>query len=257
MIDRTKNDAFFAKAESSLRDLFATARRKNELHFALSLGPEFRGSQDAGWNTAEDAMCAFDQYGEFLGTMASSPIKVRIALAYYCHLAEASGYYEIAKNMLRIASGELYNTRPFADLVRKSPSGAIVAPNANRVFQNLAGHARDIEMHELAEVFRDAFDGDIRNGYAHADYVVWTDGIRLRKRNGGQPRIVRYEEFNQWFARATEFFLILQRVISETLMLYSPAREIVGRLSDEPLQRWEIAYDPTTEGFSISSVDFV
>jgi hypothetical protein len=45
------NEAFFEKTERAFRDLCDRARAKNELHFALSLNPEFRGAQDAGWST--------------------------------------------------------------------------------------------------------------------------------------------------------------------------------------------------------------
>ena len=65
-----------------------------------------------------------------------------------------------------------------------------IAPNANKVLGDLGGHSQELGFVEMAEVFRDVFDGDIRNGYAHADYVIWEDGSRSPKRNGGQPRKV-------------------------------------------------------------------
>jgi hypothetical protein len=49
------------------------------MQFAMALNPEFRGMQDAGWSTAEDASRALDQYLELLEKLASSPIKVRLA----------------------------------------------------------------------------------------------------------------------------------------------------------------------------------
>ncbi len=52
-------------------------------------------------------------------------------------------------------------------------------------------------MHELSEVLRDAFDPDIRNGYAHADYIIWGDGLRLRRQAGGFPKIIKWDEFDQ------------------------------------------------------------
>ena len=33
----------------------------------------------------------------------------------------------------------------------------------------------------LGRVLRD----DVRNGICHADYILWGDGLRLRRRNGG------------------------------------------------------------------------
>jgi|HubBroStandDraft_2_1064218.scaffolds.fasta_scaffold372290_2 hypothetical protein len=39
------NQAFFEKAERSLRELFDRAQAAHELHFAMSLMPEFRVSR--------------------------------------------------------------------------------------------------------------------------------------------------------------------------------------------------------------------
>ena len=52
---------------------------------------------------------------------------------------------------------------------RHKLTGALIAPNANKVLRDLAGHSQELGFVELADVFRDGFDGDIRNGYAHAD----------------------------------------------------------------------------------------
>jgi hypothetical protein len=41
-----------------------------------------------------------------------------------------------------------------------------MAPNANRIMKDLIGHAADLGLAELAEVFRDAFDPDVRNAIA-------------------------------------------------------------------------------------------
>src|SRR5437899_1403444 len=54
-----ENGRFFEKIERALRDLFERARARNELHFAFSLNPEFRGEQGPGWSTADDAHMAF------------------------------------------------------------------------------------------------------------------------------------------------------------------------------------------------------
>jgi len=61
-----ENDAFFEKIERAFRDLFDRARARSEIHFALSLNPEFRGEQDAGWSTADDVHRTFDEYLAFL-----------------------------------------------------------------------------------------------------------------------------------------------------------------------------------------------
>ena len=156
-----------------------------------------RGIQSPGWNTAIEAQYVFSEYLEFLNKLEESRMKLRIALGFYCHLAEASGFYEIPKNMLRISEGKSHVLWPFSDLVRKHPeTGNQIAPNANKVLRDLTGHAKELGFDDLAEVFRDAFNSNIRNGYSHADYIVWEDGLRLPKRNGGSAKLIPWDEFN-------------------------------------------------------------
>ena len=249
-----ENERFSEKVERAFRDLFDRARAANEIHFAFSLNPEFRGEQDAGWSTADDAHAAFTEYLAFLAKGEFTSLKARVALSFYCHLAEPSGYYEIPKNMLRVVEGQAYNLWPFQDLVEKhSKTGAVIAPNANKVLRDLAGHAENLGLSELAEVFRDAFDPDIRNAYAHADYIVWKDGLRLRKRNGGSPRKLSWAEFQARFDRGINVFHLLQELVNEYVASYNPARQFRGRMAaNEPELLWTIHFDPETRTFGIS-----
>jgi hypothetical protein len=53
------DEAFYARAEGALRDLFKKAQAAHELHFVMALMPEFRGVQ---WNTAHEAIRAYDEF---------------------------------------------------------------------------------------------------------------------------------------------------------------------------------------------------
>ena len=249
-----ENNAFFEKTERAFRDLFDRARGKNELQFAFSLNPEFRGEQDAGWSTADDAHLAFDEYLAFLSQGEFTSLKARVALAFYCHLAEASGYYEIPKNMLRVVEGQSYNMWPFQKLVETHrKTGAIIAPSANKVLRDLAGHATTVGLNELAEVFRDAFDPDIRNAYAHADYIIWKDSLRLRKRNGGVPRKISWPDFQAYFDRGINVFHVLRQLVDEYVSSYHPAKQFRARMAEnEPELLWTIHFDPEKGTFGIS-----
>lgn len=248
------NEEFYEKTERAFRNLFDTARAKHELHFAMALMPEMRGMQDAGWNTAAETQHAFDEYLAFLEKQEEGRMKCRVALSFYCHIAEASGFYEVPKNMLRIAGGESHVLWPFMNLVQShKQTGDRIAPNANKVLKNLAGHAKELGFDELAEIFRDAFDPDVRNGYAHADYIVWNDGLRLPKRNGGYARHIPWEEFNAIFERGINFFHTLRHVVGECVRSYDPPKTIKARLQNEPEMDWTIYCDPKTGAFGITS----
>ena len=200
-----------------------------------------------------EAQIAFQQYLEFIRANPDDAFKARIAVAFYSHLAEASGLYEVPKNMLRVADGERYNVWPFQKLVEKHKlTGALIAPNANKILRDLAGHSQELGFSELAEVFRDAFDGDVRNGYAHADYVIWEDGIRLPKHNGGQHRKIAWPEFSGMLERSMNFFTLLNEIIADYRAGYNPAKQINGQLRDEPEGIWTIYADRERKLFSIS-----
>ncbi len=250
---KEQNEAFYDKAEVALRELFEAAKAKHELHFAMALMPEMRGMQDAGWNTAHETQYAFHEYLEFIENLEPSRMKLRIALGFYCHLAEASGFYEIPKNMLRISEGQSHVLAPFMDLVQEHrQTGNRIAPNANKILRDLAGHAKTLDFDNLAEVFRDAFDPDIRNGYAHADYIVWQDELRLPRRNGGYAKSIPLEDFSLLFERGVKFFNILQKLVLEYIKSYNPPKTIKTRLQNEPEMDWTIYSDPKTGAFGIT-----
>lgn len=251
---KEQNEKFYEQAEAGLRELFDAARERHELHFAMALMPEMRGERDAGWNTAQETQRAFHEYLEFLQNLEPGRMKSRIVLSFYCHVAEASGFYEVPKNMLRICEGKSHVLWPFRDLVQKHiETGKLIAPNANKVLRDLAGHAKTLGFNDLAEVFRDAFDSDIRNGYSHADYIVWDDGLRLPKRNGGSPRLIPWNEFNWLFERGVNFFTILQELVSEYIQSYDPPKTIKASLNDEPEGDCPIYYDRMSGIFGITS----
>lgn len=250
---KDENEAFIAKAQKALRELFDKAREINELQFVLSLVPEMRGCRAQGWNTATEAQQAFADYRAFVGEPPLTPLKARVALAFYCHMAEASGLYEVPKNMLRVAGGGFHNPWPFQNLAHvHQRTGAVIAPNANRILRDLAGHANEIGMTALSEVFRDAFDGDLRNGYSHADYVIWEDGIRLPRRNGGNPAIVSWPEFARRLGRGLRFFDTLCAIGDEYIRTYVEPRQLAGSWSDGRRSQAVAWFDPASEKFSIS-----
>jgi len=245
---------FLKRVEAAFRDLFDRARSINELHFALALAPEFRGCQDAGWCTWEESNRAFDEYSEFVEREPPSTFKTRVAMSFYCHLSEASGYYEAPKNMMRIVGGDEYRMRPFLELnSTHGATGKVIAPNANKIFRDLIGHAESLGLSELAHCFRDAFDPEVRNGYAHADYILWTDGLRLRRQAGGRPRLISWPDFSQILLRGYNFYGILRGLIGEYVASYATPKIIRASMAGEPATDWRIEVESASGAFSIST----
>jgi hypothetical protein len=246
--------AYVDSCRAAWAELFGAAKAREEMQFAMALNPEFRGMQDAGWSTADDSFRAVEEYLELLSGMDPKPIKLRVALSFYSYLSEASGLYEVPKNMMRIASGDEYNLSPFRHLVeRHAASGSLIAPNSNKVMRDVLGHADELGLQKLKSIILETFDAELRNGYAHADYIVWDDGIRLRKRNGGHPSLVRFDDFTLKLNKAIAFFQALRDQMNDSVRTYSTPIRILGRMNlSDPVMPAIIHYDEISGSFSIT-----
>jgi hypothetical protein len=250
------NEGFYEKTASAFRDLCERAKTAHELHFAMALMPEFRGSQDAGWSTALEAVRAYDQLTALVKSISrEDEVRARVILAFYNQVAEGSGFYEIPKKLLLTIEGRGNNIWPFQSLVeRHRKTGEVMAPNANKIMKDLIGHASDLGLNELAEVFRDAFDPDVRNAVAHADYIVWEDGLRLRRRNGGHPRVIPWDEFDALMCRGLNLFAIIRQVVEEYVESYDPPKTIRSRMNkNEPEEDYTIYLDRETGAFGFTT----
>ena len=203
---------------------------------AASLFGEFRGSQGAGWSTSITAyevrseLQTFDKKGAPL-TVA----ELRQVLCLYSQLAEAGGVYEGLLNLMGVIQLKPYNLWPFQDLVRvKQSPKRVIGPNANLMFRKLAQVASDIGMTRLSQLLEITFRDDIRNSIFHADYIIAPNGLRLRRRNGGQVIVVTYEEINVALTIGLNFFHLLEGHQQDARESFRPAREIIGRFSLNP-----------------------
>jgi len=247
-------EAFVNRTQLALRELFEKAKAVDQVQFAMSLCPEFRGCQDPGWCTAEETKQFYDEICDYIRTEKNSPFKVRTVLCFYCHIYESSGFYECPENMMRLCEGQGYSWIPFKDLNKiHKQTGDVIAPNANAVFKTLIGHSRNIGLRSLESVFIDAFDGEIRNAFVHSDYILWSDGVRIRHRNGGHAKIIGWDQLNYVLNKGMDFYSILLDVISEYIHAYETSVERVGCLGPtDPPSRWCIKWD-SSSGLSIRS----
>ncbi len=222
--------------------LFEATRQVDEIQFAMCLFQEMRGMREGGWSTADEARTAFSQYIEHMkGLEPTDPMAVRISLSLYSYLSESAGVYETTKNMLRIVSGQFHHIMPFSELVELHKiTGERIAPNANRIMKDILGHAATAGHGDLGETILEAFDADLRNGYAHADYVVSSEGIRLPRRNGGQYRVVDYQTFATLLNKAVYFFEVLNRLVQEAMASYTEPRLVHGRINGQDPAMWAV-----------------
>jgi hypothetical protein len=146
-------------------------------------------------------------------------------LMLYRQLAEAGGFYETLKNLMGIVTLKPFLIWPFKDLVRvRQAPKRVIGPNANATFRDLATAANNIGLVRLSMLLELAFRDDIRNGISHADYVIWNDGLRLRKRNGGHAEILAFDAVNDALIGGMGFFQISQAIQFDICPLVRPTQ---------------------------------
>ncbi len=253
MITSLNNEQFFADTHQAFTELFELAKKKNELHYAFALQGEFNPYNYAN-SIGTDI--AFEDYISFLQKKDYPELRPRIALSFYCHLSEASCYWEIIKNMLCIVNGERYNILPFSKFVSKNcTSGKLILPNANKIFKSLAGLANQLGINALIPCLESAYDPDMRNGFAHADYVVIEKGISFGNRYSNQ-RIILWDEFNLLLNRGIGFYSILKDVLDSSIEHYLNEKTTLGCLDKEPVATWYMYFDKEKNTFNVGNISF-
>jgi hypothetical protein len=116
------------------------------------------------------------------------------------------------------------------------------------------GHAYDLQLFELSDVFKEAFDSDLRNAIAHADYVLAANGLRIRKRNGGQSRIILWDDFDAIFCKGINLFSFIRQIVEHHVKSYDPPKTIKARLNaNEPVTDYTLYYIPETGAFGFTT----
>ncbi|GHC93024.1 hypothetical protein GCM10007320_43680 [Pseudorhodoferax aquiterrae] len=239
---------------AQLSYLFHYAKSINEIDTAAATWGEFRGAQDPGWNTMQTAHEVADEL-KALGSRPEplSRSDLRQLLCLYAHLAEAGGVYEGLLNVLQVAQLKAYSSWPFQDMVRvRQAPAAVIGPNANAMFRRLSATSLAIGMPKLSELLAVTFRDDVRNAIAHADYVIGADGLRIRRRNGGRPDVVSFDQLFQAIQIAVCFWDLLHQFQRSVAESFRPGRTVVGRFSANPPMPWLLELNEGG-GFSIES----
>jgi hypothetical protein len=250
--DEVEESEFLKQSRLALEKLFATAREKDELNFALSLSSEFKPYT---FTSAMEAQRAFHEYEEFLESKEcrDKPIRIRIVLNFYCYVAESAGLWCIPMCMLGVVAGQKYNTDPFRYLVKRhKATGKNIAPNANKVMGALVEYSTELCLHDVATVFTNGFDGDLRNGVAHADYALSNEGIHVRGRHD-LARLITWTELQRLVNDGVGLYHVLRDVVSHYQHFYETPRVVNGSMNDrDPVGCYLIHSDATTRTMSVS-----
>jgi hypothetical protein len=248
----TLEAVFLSKARTALDNLFEHTRAKDELNFALSLSGEFKAYT---YTSAMESQHAFRDFDDFmaLDQFRGRPIRLRVAFSYYLYTAESAGLWCIPMAVMGVLAGGHYNIEPFNRWVRKDrATGQNVGPNSNRVMSALEGAATNLGLTDLAEVFRDAFDNDLRNSIAHSDYVVSpSEGVYVRGRHD-RSRLIRFPELESFVQRGIGLLYELHDAVNDAQRIYETPKAVFGTTNDRDPPCWHALYsDPVEHTFCV------
>ena len=237
-----KTENYVRELDRQLTYLMAFTRHIGELDMVGALFGEFRGEQSAGWSTEITAYEVFNEF-QALATKGSplSISELRQVLCLYAQLSEAGGVYEGLLNLIGVVQLKPWSMWPFKDMVRvRQNPKRVIGPNANVMFRRLAQAASDIGMIGLSELLEETFSDNLRNGIVHADYILGSKELRLRRRNGGPVMAIPYGDLVPILSNGLAFFELLDGHRSEARRTFRPGREIIGRFSANPPMRCRV-----------------
>jgi hypothetical protein len=91
------------------------------------------------------------------------------------------------------------------------------------------------------------------HAYAHADYVIWNDGIRICGKHLSDKRIVSFSEFQALVNQGAKFIVLLRSLGAKYVTHYSTPRVIEGSLARIPGHKTLVSYCSETGEFTIES----
>jgi hypothetical protein len=239
-----KPNEYLLELNEQLTYLFAFVREINELDMAGALFQEFRGMQAVGWRTVLTAHEVFKEMRELVSSGRKlTTAEYRQFLCLYVQLSEAGGIYETLLNLIGVAQSKPYNMWPFQDLVKsRNAPRRVIGPNSNAMFRKLSEESNSIGMNKLSLLLEMAFRDDIRNGISHADYIIWDDGLRLPKRNGGSSVTLTHAAVRDALNIGMLFFELFDRLQGDAMSKYRPAKEVVGQFSENPPMLYTVEF---------------
>lgn len=216
---------YIARVQAAIRHLFESARVADEAAFVFSILGIDSAMEDIGWQPIAETIAFHNDFLNLFSATEDNETRVRIGLVLYGHLVEASYPYHIIYNLLQTIAGETPKIFNFLKLYRKAIPPSVQAKiNAIKALANNVGHS------EIATIICDLYKNDIRNAFAHSDYVLFDGELRL-KHKGLPVRKMSYANLMVLLDSEIVFFRCLLNELESRRTSYPAGYTISGRKS--------------------------
>lgn len=254
-----ENDAFIEEMRKGIEQLYDLARDKCELFYLIALNPGSRIILDEDWDASVGVEEGVDDYIAFLKAEAIRFAQsrkyrrdsIRILLAYYAQLTEASFAFRMPMRMLRILQEQKPDGDPFKRLPGSHQLTKDLPKSLNQAFKELVATSTLLGLHGLANTFKNVFNHDLRNSIAHSEYLIRDRGINLPRESALSFMRIELNEFALLQARALAFIDILRAETLRRNKYYQDERTFLYVYDDKEWE-YKVSVDPRKQVLKIT-----
>lgn len=233
-------DLRYENIYQSFKDLFDKAKAKDEFEYCCAL-LRIRGSEGPGWDIVQESNTLLTQILLFVNAPINHGFQVRLLLLAYCHALEMNFTYDMVANMLQISQGERYCTNWFdAEIISAKKSAIYPIEKIEKIEQ----WAQSFNQKEIGEILREMLLKDIRNTFAHSDYILYGDELRIVQM-GELPKVHKLQELIPKLEFGINIVLMLIALTRERILSYKENKRVFSRLSEnDTFFDMELVADP-------------
>ena len=170
----------------------------------------------------------------------------RIGLLFYSHVVEMDAPYEVLTNLLRFRLGRGYSPNPFHEFLteRDKKSFGKRSISTGRKIEIIQEMATEAGLLEIAPIFGDFYNNQLRNAVGHSDYILATADFRSR------GSISRKKAFRIPYSQLDGIICAARAFIAAFFQVELLARQVWGQIKHQA-----VPYDPHYKGLMEVLVD--
>lgn len=210
------------------------------------------GMEDSGWDPHLESRALLEDLNSLLqidlpeDRFPDSDLTTwRLGLLFYSHIVEMDAPYEVLTNLLRFRLGMGYSPNPYyaflSDKERKRYKNSRISPRRKIGILRDLGNEAGIE---VAELFDEFYEGDLRNAISHSDFILTPANFHCRGGSGS------WRAFSLPLERVNEVITKAKVFVGAFFGLEREARRFWGKHKHRA-----IPYDATYKGLMEVLVD--
>lgn len=215
---------------NSLDLLFCKAQKKSDFEFILTL-LNIQGARDVGWNPFETTQDIFETFNKLKTKIKYNDEQLHLFLVLHGLILEASNFYDLLYNLLKVISGDRYSAFCFPDI--KLGQGSKTRPmSVSEKIIKIQTLAKKLGLDENIKLLKDIFDKDLRNAIFHSDYCLYGEELRIQK----PAKVYQVSDVMKLINKTIAYYETLEKLVEYHRASYTESRVIDAhpKFSNDP-----------------------